>query len=315
MNSKILDCTIRDGGLINNFYFDDEWVKNLYQSNLEAGIDYMEFGYKASINSFDINQYGKWKFSSEEDIRSIVGENNTKMKIAVMADVGRTDYKKDIICKKDSVIDMIRIATYSHTITEAIEMVEYCKEKGYETTVNVMAISNNSQDEILTFLDELGKSNVDYIYLVDSYGSFYPKQIQNLSEIYLSAADKYNKQIGIHIHNNLQLAFANTLEALSKGVSLLDVTINGIGRGAGNCSSELLLGYMDETSRDYNKMPIINFIEKYIVNMKSKGVLWGYDIPYMLTGQCKKHPIQAIKYSETKKTNYVCFYKELLNEL
>lgn len=91
---KVVDCTIRDGGLVNNFYFDDEFVKDLYKTNAAAGVDYMEFGYKASKDLFDVNEFGKWKFCDEQDIRDIVGDNDTDMKISVMADVGRTDYKR-----------------------------------------------------------------------------------------------------------------------------------------------------------------------------------------------------------------------------
>lgn len=122
---KVVDCTIRDGGLVNNFEFEDDFVKNLYTANVASGVDYMEFGYKASKEIFDVKEFGKWKFCDEDDIRAVVGDNNTDMKIAVMADVGRTDYKKDILPKKDSVIDMIRIATYVNTIPAAIEMINY----------------------------------------------------------------------------------------------------------------------------------------------------------------------------------------------
>ena len=95
----------------------------------------MEFGYKASKELFDVNKFGKWKFCDEESIREIVGDNNSDMKISVMADVGRCDYKKDIIDKKDSVIDMVRVATYVHQMPAAIEMIEDAKAKGYEVTI------------------------------------------------------------------------------------------------------------------------------------------------------------------------------------
>lgn len=94
---KVLDATIRDGGLVNNFYFTDDFVRDLYKTNIKAGVDYMEFGYRASKELFDVDKFGKWKFCDEEDIRNIVGENDSDMKISVMADVGRTDFKKDII--------------------------------------------------------------------------------------------------------------------------------------------------------------------------------------------------------------------------
>ena len=144
---KVLDCTLRDGGLVNNFRFTDEFVKALYQANVQAGVDYMEFGYKASKDIFKVEDFGKWKFCDEEAIREIVGNNETDLKIAVMTDVGRTDYKKDIIDRKDSVIDLVRTATYIHQIPSAIEMIEDAKNKGYETSANLMAVSKvNDKD-------------------------------------------------------------------------------------------------------------------------------------------------------------------------
>ena len=187
---KVVDCTIRDGGLVNNFYFDDEFVRNLYTANVAAGVEYMEFGYKASKEIFDVKEFGKWKFCDEQDIRDIVGDNNTDLKISVMADVGRTDYKKDIIPKTDSVIDMIRIATYINTIPAAIEMIHYCAEMGYETTINIMAVSTAAESELDLALDLLAQSEVGTIYLVDSYGSLYPEQIRRLADKYLKVAEK-----------------------------------------------------------------------------------------------------------------------------
>ena len=112
---KVVDCTLRDGGLVNDFRFTDEFVQALYRANIRAGVDYMEFGYKASKEMFDVNKFGKWKFCDDKDIRAVVGENKTDMKIGVMADVGRCDYKKDILNKKDSPVDLVRIATYINT--------------------------------------------------------------------------------------------------------------------------------------------------------------------------------------------------------
>ena len=160
---KLLDATIRDGGLVNDFFFTDEFVKKLYETNKKAGVDYMEFGYKASKELFDVKEFGKWKFCDEEDIRSIVGDNDSKMKISVMADVGRTDFEKDIIDKKDSVIDLIRVATYINTIPAAIEMIEYCHDKGYETSCNIMAVSTSNDRDINQALELLGNSSVDTI--------------------------------------------------------------------------------------------------------------------------------------------------------
>lgn len=298
---KVLDCTLRDGGLVNNFRFTDEFVKALYQANVQAGVDYMEFGYKASKDIFKVEDFGKWKFCDEEAIREIVGNNETDLKIAVMTDVGRTDYKKDIIDRKDSVIDLVRTATYIHQIPSAIEMIEDAKNKGYETSANLMAVSKVNDKDLENGLELLANSCVDVIYLVDSFGAFYPEQIRRLADIYLNIAAKTGKKIGIHAHNNQNLAFANTIEGLTAGISYLDATVCGMGRGAGNCFMESLLAFLKNPR--YNLSVIMDFIEKYMLQMK-KDYDWGFDIPYLLTGIFNSHPSSAINFIKEGRTDY-----------
>lgn len=208
---KVLDATIRDGGLCNNFAFTDEFVTELYKTNIKSGVDYMEFGYKASRNLFNEADFGKWKFCKEEDLRAIVGDNISDMKIAVMADVGRCDFKTDFLPKSESVIDMVRVACYIHQIPAAIEMIEYFHELGYETTCNIMAISQANLNQVEEALEMLNNSPVDVIYLVDSYGSLYPENASELAKTYLAAVEQSGKKIGFHAHNNQNLAFANTI--------------------------------------------------------------------------------------------------------
>lgn len=306
---RVVDATIRDGGLCNNFRFDDKFIKDLYQANVKAGVDYMEFGYKASKEIFDEDDFGKWKFCNDSDIRKIVGDNKTGLKIAVMADVGRTDFQQDIIPKKDSPIDLVRIATYINTIPAAVEMIENCAKKGYETTINIMAVSKANTDDIKTALDILGQSPVNAFYIVDSYGALYPEQSRKLANLYCEYADKYGKSVGIHAHNNQQLAFANTIEAMTQGVSYLDATVDGMGRGAGNCALELLLGFLKNPK--YKVAPILKIIEEHTEKLKAEGVKWGYDIPYMLTGQLNTHPRPAISYVKEDRKDYSKFANEL----
>lgn len=308
---KIVDCTLRDGGLVNNFYFTDEFVKDLYLANLKAGVDYMEMGYKASKEIFDVKEFGKWKFSDEQHIREVVGDNDTRMKLSVMLDVGRTNMT-DIPLKSESVVDLTRIACYIHQIPSAIEMIEECNEKGYETTVNVMAVSTAKDDDIDVALNLLGQSSVGTIYLVDSYGSLYPEEIRKLADKYLNMGEKYGKRIGIHAHNNQQLAFANTIEVASMGVSYLDATVSGLGRGAGNCTTELLMGFLKNPR--YDVTPILQFVEKHILELRKQGAVWGYDVPYALTGRLNQHPRAAIKFISDKRTDYAQFYHGLTDQ-
>ena len=229
---KVLDATLRDGGLVNEFRFSDEFVKAIYLANIRAGVDYMEFGYKGDKSMFDVDKFGPLKFCDDEYIRSIVGENNTDLKIGIMADVGRCNYKEDIHDASESPVDLIRVATYLHQIPTAVSMIEDAKNKGYEVSCNIMAISNARESDIEAALDILGKSPVDVLYIVDSFGSLYPEQIARTINIYREYAEKYNKKLGIHAHNNQQLAFANTIEAVGDGVDWLDATYAAMGRGA-----------------------------------------------------------------------------------
>ncbi len=309
---KVVDATLRDGGLVNDFYFSDEFVKALYETNIKAGVDYMEFGYKASSEMFDTNKFGKWKFCNDDDIRAVVGDNNTDLKIAVMADVGRCDYKKDITDKANSPIDLVRVATYLNTMPSAAHMIEDIAAKGYEVTCNIMAISNVQEADLRVALDILADTPVDVIYIVDSFGSLYPEQIARIADLYMEYAVKYGKKVGMHAHNNQQLAFANTIEAVGDGVDWLDATYGGMGRGAGNCQMELLLGLLRNPK--YNIYPVIQFVEKYIQELKNEGIVWGYDLQYLMTSLTNQHPRSAIAFTKAKRTDYSEFYKEVFSQ-
>ena len=306
---KVVDATIRDGGLCNNFEFTDEFVTELYKANIKSGVDYMEFGYRASKKMFNPEKFGKWKFCDEQDIRNIVGDNVSDMKISVMADVGRCDYKEDFVPKSESVIDLVRVACYIHQIPAAVEMIEYFNGLGYETSCNIMAISQANSEQVEAALDMLGQSSVDVIYLVDSYGSLYPESAGNLAKKYLEYGEKYGKAIGFHGHNNQNLAFANTIETMSYGVSYIDATALSMGRGAGNCAMELLLGFLKNPK--YNIFPLLSFIENYMLPLKASGIVWGYDIQYMLTGQLNRHPREAMAFTADNRSDYCEFYTSL----
>ncbi|MBQ6442203.1 MAG: aldolase catalytic domain-containing protein [Lachnospiraceae bacterium] len=307
---RVIDATLRDGGLVNDFYFTDEFAKKLYLTNLKAGVDYMEVGYKASKEIFDTDKFGKWKFCEDDDIFAVLGEGKEGLKLAAMADVGRCDYKTDIRPASDSPLSMIRVATYVNTIPGAIEMIEDAKKKGYEVTCNIMAVSNAQESDIKVALDMIGQSSVDVIYIVDSFGSLYPEQIARIAALYGEFAAKYNKALGIHTHNNQQLALANTIEAVGDDVDWLDATYYGMGRGAGNCSMENLLGFLRNPK--YNIFPALQFVQNYMVPLKESGTIWGYDMQYLMTGLLNQHPRTAIEYTKQGRKDFVEFYKEIV---
>ena len=130
-----------------------------------------------------------------------------------------------------------------------------------------------------------------------------------LAGVYGEFAAKYNKKLGIHAHDNQRLAFANTIEAVGDGVDYLDATYGAMGRGAGNCSMENLLGFLKNPK--YNFYPVIQFIQDHIVPLKEKGVVWGYDWQYLLTGLMNQHPRTAIQFTKDGRKDYAEFYKEV----
>jgi len=311
---KIMDCTIRDGGLINDHQFDDEFVRAVYKTCVAAGIDAMEFGYRADKKIFAPTEFGDWKYCEEDTLRRITDDNPTDLLIAVMADAERTDYHTDIPPKSESVVDIVRVATYIHQIPTALDMIKDAHDKGYRVTVNLMAVSTIQERELEEALQVLSASPVCAIFIVDSFGAYYSEQIKDLALMFLKAVEGKNIEVGIHAHNNQMLAYANTLEALIVGANRLDATINGMGRGAGNCPLELLLGFLKNPK--FQLRPVLECIRDHFVPLERKGEMeWGYRIPYMITGQMNQHPRAAIKMRNgDNPDDYVAFYDQMVEE-
>ncbi len=301
-----MDCTVRDGGLMNKWKFSDDFVRSVYRACVDGGIDYMEIGYMSSEKLFSREEFGPWKFCDEKDIRRIVGENKTGTKISVMVDIGRVELEH-LPPKKSSVIDMIRVATYVHQMDKAIQMAELCLEKGYEATINLMAVSKVNERDLDEALNDVARSKVPIFYVVDSFGSMYCEQIELLAKKYLDRLK--GKSIGIHAHNNMQLAFSNTITAAIHGCTMLDATLLGLGRGAGNCPIEILIAFLKNPK--YRLLPLFQAIQDYIMPLQQK-ISWGYHVPYMVTGSMNEHPKEAMAWMDSdKKNDFVGFLKHM----
>ncbi len=305
---KVIDCTIRDGGLMNNWQFNDEFVLAVYQALVESGVDYMEIGYKSSEKAYSRKENGPWKFCDDKDLRRIVGENMTDIKLSAMADIGRIEYD-DIAPKSESLLDMIRVACYVNQMDKAIALAEHCMDKGYEVTINLMAVSKVMERDLDEALNDVAKSRVPIFYLVDSYGSMYCEQIEDLMNKYKNALP--GKTIGIHAHNNMQLAFSNTISAIIHNANMLDSTIFGLGRGAGNCHTEILLSFLKNPK--YRLAPLFKVIQEHFLPLQKK-VTWGYHIPYLITGSMNFHPRSAMAWMESDNhDDFLTFYNNILD--
>lgn len=309
---KVLDCTVRDGGLINDHHFDDGFVKAVYQACVEAGIDYMEVGYKASKKIAARDKFGAWKFCDEDDIRRITDDNPTPLKLSVMVDAGKSDWHSDIVPKKQSALDLIRVAFYVNQVPEAVDMIKDAADKGYEVSANLMAVSRASELEVEQALELIAQTPASVIVVVDSFGSLYAEQVELLVKKYLQYAKPAGKEVGIHAHNNQQLGFANTIEAIIHGANRVDATMAGLGRGAGNCPMELLIGFLRNPK--FKIRPIFQVLQDQLLPL-SRQVEWGPHIQYNITGQLNQHPRSAIAArAGDQRDNYVDFYDKLVTE-
>jgi 4-hydroxy 2-oxovalerate aldolase len=306
---KVLDCTIRDGGLINDYKFTENFVKAVYRAICEAGVDIIELGKKlVESDEYPRSKFGEWNFCDDDVLKRVIDSYNGgyRPQIAVMFDIGRIDLNglKD---KKDSPVDMIRTACYVAQIDKALDAIKRSKDKGYATSLNIMAVSAAIESDLNEALEGVAKTpEVDYLYLVDTYGAFYSEQVS----YYLNLYKKYVpiEKIGFHGHNNIQLAYANTQQCIIEGVNILDATINGMGRGAGNCPLELLLGFLKNPKFDVR--PLYKVIQEQFVPLR-KEIEWGFNDIYGISGLLNQHPRDAMKWraDKVKLDNCYDFYE------
>ncbi len=309
---KVLDCTIRDGGLANDSHFSMETVRAVYKAACAAGIDYVELGYRNSKEMFSPDEFGPWRFCDEDKLRQAVdGIDPNGTKVAIMQDAHKA-VAEDILPADESVVDLIRIATYVKDIDKAIHLARNATERGYECTINIMAISHEGYpflDEALQQIEE--ETSAKAVYIVDSFGALYSEEVHALVEKY----QKYlkTKEVGAHFHNNRQLAFANTIEAIRKGANYLDGTLFGLGRAAGNCPLELLMGFLKNPKFDIE--PVLKVIADTVMPL-GENLDWGYHIPYMITGMLDEHPRTAMAFMKNGDNHdYVSFYRQFLDDL
>lgn len=274
---KLLDCTLRDGGYYTNWDFDHNLVETYIESFNHLPVDYIEIGYRSN----PLRGYlGEFFYCPVYLMESIKNQTNKKLAIILNEkDVASSDAKKLLIPCKDY-IELIRIAVNPDNFERALKLGEEIKKLGFEVSFNLMYMSewkNNSK-----IINSLPKINgiVDYLYLVDSFGGVYPEDVKNTMQI---VRNKTTAKIGFHGHNNLELALANSLTAIENGIDIVDGTITGMGRGAGNLKMELLLTVLQaKETIDFD----FNWFSKVIDPFREmqKNYEWGTNLPYMFSG-------------------------------
>ncbi len=281
---QFLDCTIRDGGYINGWDFSRHFATSLYHALSEAGADYMEIGFLST----DRDPKCPWQSVNQKDIVQLKEEVPDGAKIAVMINYGEVPIDA-VPDATDFPTDLIRVATPKGCAREATDYAARLSQKGFATTINYMGISNYNNQDILKLIGTINgaKQDIRFFYLADSFGSLLPSRTR---EIFSTLQFGTDAKIGFHPHNNLQLAFANTLVAMEVGVDIVDGSIFGMGRGAGNLYTDAVLTYFETLEpKRYRVMPILQFADLYMDELK-KQFDWGYSLPQLLSGILGCHP-------------------------
>ena len=280
---KLLDCTLRDGGCVNNFNFGNKAMENILNSVEESGIEIIELGY---INDKKGSPNDRTQFDSIESANKFLKNKKPEKEYVVMIDHGAYDY--DLLPEKEANgIDGIRIAFHKKDYIAAIEDAKKVLAKGYKAYIQPMVIINYSEKEIKDLIYRINEEvpEIEAIYIVDSFGQMKlgdPSRILNIIDTYL----KREIKLGFHGHNNLQMSFSNSLEILNCDIDreiILDCSINGMGKGAGNMPTEIIIDYANTNlNKNYNNEVIYKAIKELIEPYK-ENYTWGYCFKYLIS--------------------------------
>jgi len=284
MALSILDCTIRDGGHLNKWDFPPSMVRAAFYAAQRSGADYFEIGYRYPAQTPNV---GLFATCPDEFLFELVGKPS-RCRLTVMIDAGKCETSYFPLCQEDlTPVKVVRVAAYPYELDKAMGQIMELHEKGYEVFFNLMASSELMGEEFTKLQNWSDKHIVSALCFADSFGSFLPGDIKTIvSRLKLLGFNR----IGFHSHNNLQMAFANTICAIEEGVEVVDASIFGMGRGAGNLPIELLIGHFERLGRaGYNSVPYIDVIDRYFVELRRK-IEWGYTLPGLMSGLANVHP-------------------------
>jgi 4-hydroxy 2-oxovalerate aldolase len=289
-NIKILDCTLRDGGYINNFEFGYSAIGNIIAKLAQSGIDIIECGFLVS----GADNLNKTQFHDIASIRQYIGTKKPNILYVAMIQYGAISAEKIVPCDGTS-IDGIRLTFHEHEIEDSFLLGEKLMEKGYKIFMQPVGTNTYTDYALLALIERINAMRPYAFYLVDTLGTMYKRDLLRMFYLIDHNLDK-DIVVGFHSHNNLQLSFSNAQELIllnSTREIILDTSVFGMGRGAGNLCTELLIQYINENiNHNYEIVPILEIIDTYVNPIYAKYT-WGYSVPYYIASINNCHPNYA----------------------
>lgn len=310
---KILDCTLRDGGYYTNWDFSWELVNKYIDTLSELPIDYVEIGYRSPLKD---TYFGEYYYLPKETIVKIRNKLEGEKKLAIMInskDVDDVNILENLLLDCIGYIQLIRFAVAPNNLKHSLALVKKAKELGFEVALNLMYLSQRSSQELIDDRDTIYKSvpDLDFLYLVDSFGACFPTEICTKIQSLKNTNDKV--VYGFHGHDNIQLAFANTLESIKSGAEIVDSTISGMGRGAGNLCTELLCSYKaEQNSFEFDYAKLVELVDELTTMKKVYG--WGTSLPYIVAGFHKLPQSEIMNQISLKRYSTNNIIKSLTNK-
>jgi len=274
---KLLDCTLRDGGYYTNWDFTKETVQTYFEAFNHLPVEYLEVGYRSNPMKSYLGEYFYCPVPVLQQIKSLT---NKKLVIILNEKDVRVDHADALLSPIIGLVDMVRMAVDPQNYERAIGLASEVKRLGFEVSLNVMYMSTWAEQK--DFVEFIPKADevADVFYMVDSFGGVFPEDVRKTVSLLRS---KLSMPLGFHGHNNMELALINTLTAIEEGCEMVDATITGMGRGAGNLRTELLLTVLNAQGKldiDFNALSKV--VDPFSKLQEHYG--WGPSLPYIVSG-------------------------------
>jgi hypothetical protein len=311
-NLKILDCTLRDGGYVNNWRFSRSQIFKIINSLQESNIDIVELGYLDDKRGGGENST---LFDSVFSVDNILDSTSEQLTSVIMIDLFSFDVDK-LPYKSKTRVDGIRLAFHQRDIDEAVLTAEKIIALGYQLFLQPMVTKNYDNSAFISLIKKANTLNVYAFYVVDSFGSMSLSEFQKYINL---ANDNLNAgiRLGYHPHNNMQLAFSNAINLCNSQIDrevIIDSSIYGMGRGAGNLNTELIVDYLNNQSeKKYNVFPLLEVIDEVLAYYFKKRS-WGFSPAQYLSASSDCHPNYA-SYLVDKKTTHIAEVHEVLEKI
>lgn len=292
--NSILDCTLRDGGYVNNWEFSDENTIEIIKSLVESNVEIIECGFVSQTRGKKSNSTQFQCISQVDDLLNRNHIDLSSSEFCIMINKGEFDLKTlpDLNLQKSSITG-IRYAFHKKDWKDAYSDIELIISKGYSVFVQPMVTLSYGDAEITEMIDKFNKLDIYAMYIVDSFGAMFGDDFRRLHYLFENNL-KPDVKLGYHSHNNLQLAYSNAIDFINnrnyEREIIIDSSIHGMGRGAGNLTTELLADYLNKKIKtNYNIIPLLEIIDKYLEAIYRENY-WGYSIAHFLSASFRCHP-------------------------